>query len=270
LVNSASVGSLSESSDHLGTFPVSDPLASSPLSQSSGEGGASLSLSHPDSDNSAGDFGSFDNASGEALVSFSVCGAGSVASLPSGNNLSSFKVISHLSSASSESFFAMLVNDTCRSILLGVSFNDFWLGTSAEASDPLLATLSVDSAGSTSLVFETSHDNLAHRTADLSSCFWRSINYTSVISRSESSNHFGSFHNSSPSASSLSNGTSFDDFALLEASVECPEDTSSFDGLHTFVLSASGPSLTAKFFSNTVHSSFSESLHNFGIFRNFQ
>lgn len=243
--DAASVATLLvEGSNLLGTFPGSLELAFSPLSHSSDVGGASLSLSHPDLDDST--LGSCSgNASSESSSSVSVLGASPVALVPSLENLGSLHVESSSDDTSSESSLSLSVGSAVSSSLVFESSNNSSSSSSSDASSPGSVSLLGNSAVHTSLVLVLSDDLLASDGTDLSLGLGILVDDTVLSSRSESLGNSGSLHDSSPCASLESNISSSQDLAALETSFEGSDNLSGSSLGGTGVDSASSDGLVA-------------------------
>ena len=143
------------------------PLASSPLSLASGVGGALLSLSHPDSDNSSLSLSS-DDASGGSGSASSVGGAASVALSPSLDDLGSSDVECFLYDNTSGELLVSSSEDGASSSISHEGLNLFVDSSSGEALGPLSVVLSVDGACGAGLGSELSDDTGSKWLADLS------------------------------------------------------------------------------------------------------
>lgn len=170
LPDGAVLSSLSESSGNLSLGPLSKPLARSPLSDASLPGGASLALSHPDSDDST--LGSLsDDASGELLISSLPGGAVLVSKSPSSDHTSSLEVELLSSDASSPSSVALLVLGAGGSVSLEGS-QDSSCSVLSDTSGELAVALSVGSADSSGLVLVGPDQSTSERSADSSLGLW--------------------------------------------------------------------------------------------------
>jgi len=173
--------SLSESSDSSGSSPPSEPLAGSPLSHSSLSQGASLSLSHPGSDNFApcsfapsGSCG----ASGPSSVSSSPGGAGSVSSVPFSDDLGTSEVPSSTLASGPGSVSSLV--DGAESVVSLESSDDSHSGSSGLASSPLSVTSLGGGALESSSVLESSDDSGFHVLTDLLLCSSKSVDGAQV------------------------------------------------------------------------------------------
>lgn len=193
LPDPASVSSLSERSNSSGALPPSEPLARSPLSLSSLSLSASLSLSHPGSDDFAPGTRfelSSHGASGPSSVSSGPGGAGSVSSVPSLDDSGSSEVPGS-SLASSPGSVTSLVNGA-HSVVFLESSDDSDSSSSAHASGPLSVSLLGDSAAQSSSVLESSDDSSSHVSADLLLLSSESVDFAVVVFVSERSDQLSS------------------------------------------------------------------------------
>lgn len=260
-----SVLALLESSFNSSTLPVSKPLASGPLSESSCVGCALLALSHPDSDDSALSclFGyTFCKAFQASLVS----GADFAILIPSSDDHSTLKAHRTVG-ASDELLLASLILST----FLAVSDESFeqLIGCAwSNASGPGVWSISEDCAVVSSLVLELLDDALSDRLANLSDCLRRSPDNASVSSILEFFDNFGILHNVSPDASSMVNGTSFGYSALLKSSLELFDDSSGFNLLWSSLSDTSLPFSVSELSDLAIQVILFEFLYELGFGRN--
>lgn len=266
LEDGASVGALSESSDDLGTLPVSLPGASGPLSETSGEGCASLALSHPDSDDSALVDNSLD-ALGEVAVASSVLSADLVLFSPSLDDSGALEVEFLSDDASGEPTVASLV-DGASSVASVESSEDLVGGVASDTSGPGSVALSVDSALGTSLVLVGLDNRSANGGAHLSLSLGRLPDSAELVAVSELADELGSLHDSSPDAFGGVLSSNLGDGALLEASLEGSEDLGVGHLLDTFVDDASGPLSVAESAGHAVGVAPLELSNDLGTLRN--
>lgn len=171
LVNSASLGTLSGSSDDSGSLPGTLPCALGPDSLTSSEGLASLTLSHPDSGNSTL-LDSSSEASGESSTASSVSSTSSVSSSPSSQESSTSHVVLSSEGTSSECSSSSSEDTASSSVSSSESLNKSGTSTCGEASGHLTVALLVDSAHLASLVLVLLDNRSSEWGADLSGSLW--------------------------------------------------------------------------------------------------